>query len=507
VNNKVKILIKTFFSLDFRDKENKGKKKFLGIFISYLFANSVLTLNNYIAFNRESFIILSFSTGVFLLVFVILNDFANLFFTKKHIDVMSSLPIDNSDLVLGKFISAFLYLSVYALIIAIPQVIFFGLYGSNIFEMIMFLAANMCSLFFITGAILILYTASLKVFSGKSNIILYLFQFIFFFYVIFTSSTASRISVEKADLLSQGFIKYLPQFYFAASAGKPLTLAALILLTILLYVIFYFYIKKNYLKISAIIYEQKEKTRGSKSKKSLWIKYNDFMSKIFIRNNEEKASYYLTLNQLSNSKSLKLKFVPLIFLPVIVCLISVFTNTASLPDAGNAQNGLLVITPSISFTFFMCIKLLISATKIEDENSSDTGWMYSSLPINLPGRIKNANLKFITVNFAFPLIIILFCIINFKINLLSSVLNLAYIFSASLFVNSLFLLFDRVYPFSLESTKYNSASKLGEILFIMLIAVGIFVVQIFIFENVIFVVISILLFLVISKVIKRKVLL
>jgi len=325
--------------------------------------------------------------------------------------------------------------------------------------------------------------------------------------VIFTSSTASRISVEKADLLSQGFIKYLPQFYFAASAGKPLTLAALILLTILHYVIFYFYIKKNYLKISAIIYEQKEKTRGSKSKKSLWIKYNDFMSKIFIRNNEEKASYYLTLNQLSNSKSLKLKFVPLIFLPVIVCLISVFTNTASLPDAGNAQNGLLVITPSISFTFFMCIKLLISATKIEDENSSDTGWMYSSLPINLPGRIKNANLKFITVNFAFPLIIILFCIINFKINLLSSVLNLAYIFSASLFVNSLFLLFDRVYPFSLESTKYNSASKLGEILFIMLIAVGIFVVQIFIFENVIFVVISILLFLVISKVIKRKVLL
>lgn len=68
MNNKVKILIKTFFSLDFRDKENKGKKKFLGIFISYLFANSVLTLNNYIAFNRESFIILSFSTGVFLLV-------------------------------------------------------------------------------------------------------------------------------------------------------------------------------------------------------------------------------------------------------------------------------------------------------------------------------------------------------------------------------------------------------------------------------------------------------
>lgn len=507
MNNKIKILIKTFFSLDFRDKENKGKKKFFGIFISYLFANSVLTLNNYIAFNEESFIILSFSTGVFLLVFVILNDFANLFFTKKHIDVMSSLPIENSDLAAGKFISAFLYLSVFALIIAVPQVIFFSLYENSVTDAILFFTANMCSLFFITGVILILYTFSLKALSGKSNFILYFFQFIFFFYVIFTSGTASRLSAEKADLLSVGFIKYLPQFYFAEAAGRPLALAALILLTISFYVLYYFYIKKNYLKISLILYEYREKPRGRKSRINPWIKYNDFICDLFIKNNEEKASYYLTLNQLSNSKSMKLKFIPLVFLPLIVCLIAVFTNSVSMPDTGNAQHNLLVLTPSVTFTFFMCIKLLISSTKIEDENSPDTGWIYSSLPVISPGRIKNANLKFVTANFAVPLIAVLFCILSFKLNLISSLLNLVYILFASLFVNSLFLLFDRVYPFSLESTKYNSASKLGEILLIMLIAVGIFVVQIFIFENVIFVLISVLLFLVISKVIKRKVLL
>jgi hypothetical protein len=506
VGSKIKILISTFFKLDFRDRENKGKKKFFGIFLSYLFANSVLSLNNYIAFNRESYVLLSFSTGVFLLVFVVLNDFTNLFFTKKHIDVLGSLPLSSSDLAGGKFISAFLYLVLFGVIIALPQTVFFGLYGSSAVEILLFFTANISSLFFITGLVLILYTISLKMFSGKSNFILYVFQFIFFFYVIFTSGKASRLSVDKTDLLSLGFVKYLPQFYFASSVGKPVTLSVLILFTILLYILFYFYIRKNYLKISAIIYEQSDKKRGVKTGKSLFVKYNKLISRAVVKNSEEKASYFLTLNQLGNSKSLKLKFIPLVFLPVIVSLIAVFTDTAVIKGIGELQGNLLIMTPSISLTFLMCLKLLISATKIEDESSADTAWMYSVLPVKSPGRVKNANIKFITVNFAFPLIIVLFFILSIKLNPLSAVLNLIYIFSASLMINSLFLIFDRVFPFSLESTKYNSASKLGEILFIMLVGVGIFVVQIFIFENVIFVLFSILLFLVISKVIKRKIL-
>ncbi|MCX6165632.1 MAG: hypothetical protein NTU73_12360 [Ignavibacteriae bacterium] len=504
MNNKIKILVKTFSKLDFRDKENSGKKKFFGIFLSYLFANSVLSLNNFLTFNKDSFTILSFSTGVFLLVFIILNDFGNLFFTKRHFDAINSLPLEDSEIVWSKFISAILYLMVYASIIAIPQVIFFCLYETRLQEIILFFVANLFSLFFISGVILILYTISYRIFSKKSNLILYFLQFVFFFYIIAVSSLASRFSVEKTDILSLGFIKYFPQFYFIISINNPTVLFILILFTSLIYVTYFYYLKKNYRKISSIIFGFNETTKRKENKCNIIIRYNEFFCKIFIKNNEEKASYLLTLNQLSNSKSLKLKFIPLGFLPVIVCLIALFTDTYMYNSILGSKSSIMILTPSISFTFIMCVRLLISATKNEDENSPDVKWIYSSLPLLRFKRIQNANIKFVFANFAFPVIIILFLLLGIKFQILPLLLNFIFLLFASNALNSLFLIFDRVYPFSLESNKYNSASKLGEILFIMLIGIAIFVAQIFIFENVIFVIISIVLFLVISIALKQK---
>ncbi|MFA5404843.1 MAG: hypothetical protein WC358_07915 [Ignavibacteria bacterium] len=502
MNNTTKILIGTFSKLDFRDKENTGKKKFLGILLSYLFANSVLSLNNFLTFNKESFIILSFSTGVFLLVFIILNDFGNLFFSKRHFDVINSLPLCDADIVLSKFVSAFIYLLVYTFIIAIPQVTFFCFYATGVLEIILFFFANLFSLFFITGIILILYTVSYRMFSKNSNLILYFLQFVFFFYVIFMSSLASRLTIEKVDILSLGFVKYFPQFYFAVSINNPVILIFLILSTIFIYVIYFYYLKKNYGKISSLIFSITEIKK--KGRVSGFIRFNEFVSKSFIKDNEERASYLLTLNHFSNSKSLKLKFIPLAFLPLIVSLIALFTDTYTFHSILGSKDSIAILTPSISFTFIMCIRLLISVTKIEDENSPDVKWIYSSLPLLKMKRIQNANIKFVYANFAFPVIIILFFLLSLKFQIFPLLLNIIFLLLASNALNSLFLIFDRVYPLSLESNKYNSASKLGEILFIMIIGVAIFVAQIFIFENVIFVIISIILFLAISYALKQK---
>jgi hypothetical protein len=79
-----------------------------------------------------------------------------------------------------------------------------------------------------------------------------------------------------------------------------------------------------------------------------------------------------------------------------------------------------------------------------------------------------------------------------------------FLLSATFLLNTIFLISDKIYPFSLESTKYSSATKLGEIFFIMLIGAVVFIAQIFIFENVIFVIISVILLLVISFLLKKK---
>lgn len=504
MNSSTKILAGIFSKLDFRDRENTGKKKFLGILVSYLFANSALSVNNYFSFNKESYTILSFSTGVFLLVFVILSDFANLFFTKKYNEVLKTLPIRDSEIVSSKYISAFLFIAVYAFIIAVPQALFFGLYETSTSEIILFFTANLFSLFFICGVILVLYTISYKMFSKKSNTVLYILQFIFFFYVIAVSGMASRYESAKHDILSFGFVKFLPQFYFADSIKNPSVLILLILLTVFLYVFFFYYLKRNYGKISLLICGSDSETKKKKGGEGLFIKYNKIICANIIGNNEEKASYLLTVNQFINSKSLKLKFIPLTFLPLIVCLISLFTGVLTFSIFKDSADSIKVLTPSISFTFIMCVRLLISVTKTEDENSAGIRWIYLTLPILSLKRMQNANIKFVFVNFAFPVIIILFCMLIIKIEAYHLLLNIIFIFTAAYIVNTVFLFFDRVYPFSLESSRYNSISKLGEIFFIMLVGIAIFVAQIFIFENVIFVIISIVVFLVISFLLKQK---
>ena len=502
MNNNIKILFNTFLKLEFRDNDNSAKKKFIGILVSYLFANTVLSFNSFISFEKTSYELLAFSTGVFLLVFVVLNDFGNIFFTKRHIDAVNTLPISKSELVSAKFISSFAYLFVYAVIIIIPQTIFFFFYEKNLVETAFFVVAGFSSLFFILGIILFLYTISLKLFSGKSGFILYFLQFIFFFYVIFISSHISKKAVVRGDIMNIGYIKYFPQYYFTQSVNNITLLLVLLIATALVYLLYYFYLKNNYFSLSAIIYSLKEKVKKDKTKNGLFASYNYFICNRFINNNEEKASYLLTFNQLKSSKSLKMKFIPLTFIPLIVSLIAVFSDNLTFQPGEKESIALLV--PSVFFTLLMCIKLLISATKIEDENSTGSAWMFSVLPIYSPKRILNANIKFVFSNFVIPVAIILFALMIFKVEAFTLACNILFMLSASYFIITLFLLFDKIFPYSLESSRYNSVSKFGEILLIMLVGVVIFVSQIFIFENVIFVIISVILFYVISIVLKTK---
>jgi hypothetical protein len=504
MSSSIGILTKTFFTLDYRDKDNSGKKKFIGIILSYLFANFVLSINNFIAFDKDSFIFLSFSNGLFLLVFIALNDFGELLFVKRHREIISSLPVSNTALVSAKLISAFLFLAVYALIIIIPQVVLFSLYNTGFWEIVFFIKANFVSMFFVLGVIIFIYTVSYKLFAKKSNFILYFLQFVFFFYVITVSSLASRQALGKSGILNFDFVYFLPQYYFSLSVHNPLLLLGLFLLTLLVYMLYFSYFRKNYTKISSVIYGAIETSNSRKNKFNIFAGYNNFISSYFVKNEEEKASYYLTLNQLRNSRTLKLKFIPLTFLPVVVGIIALFTDSYKFVSNNGEAGSILILTPSVTFVVIMCFRLLVTATKIEDENSPGVGWIYSALPVGSIKRLQNANIKFVFVNFIIPVSVILFVILSFKFQVLHLLLNMLYLLSASFMINTIFLMTDKVFPYSLESTKYNSASKLGEILFIMLIGVAIFIAQIFIFENVIFVIIAVLLFYVISYLMKQK---
>ena len=76
--NQIKTLFSLFSKLDYRDKNNSGKKKMAGIMIAYLFSNSILSYNFHFIFDEKSYVILTFTSCLFMSAFIVLNDFENL---------------------------------------------------------------------------------------------------------------------------------------------------------------------------------------------------------------------------------------------------------------------------------------------------------------------------------------------------------------------------------------------------------------------------------------------
>jgi len=368
-------------------------------------------MNYFRTFDEQSFIILSFSTNAFLLSFIVLNDFSNLFFSKSHIDTISSLPVSNTELFLSKFISAILYISFFSLAILIPQLVFFNFYEGDIVKTILYLVINLLFSYFLIGVILLIYTAAIYFLTEKANVILYFLQFTFFVFVMYSSSlTSQAVMLGKRSLMSYTTIQYLPQSFFADSLSNNLYLLICFVFTIFVYVSFFILIRNNYQYIAEKVYSIKKRT-GERKSFSVIKSINDFIYKKILSKNSERASYNLIREQLRNSRNLRLKYIPIAFIPVVICIIGVFTDATDFlvlehtnKNLQYLTSGLLVLSPSITFTLIMCSRLLITNTKISDENTGDIGWIFESTPIENKSSFLNGILKFINYNFIIPVI-------------------------------------------------------------------------------------------------------
>jgi len=504
-------LLSVFLKLDYRDKENSGKKKVFGILLAYLISNTFLSMNYYRTFDELSFVVLSFSTNAFLLSFIVLNDYSTLFFSKSHIDTISSLPVSSSELFLSKFISAAIYIFFFSVAVLIPQVVFFNLYSNEFSLTILYLINNLLFSFFLIGLILLMYTAAIYYLTEKANVILYFLQFTFLGFVMYSSSLASQaVTHGKSSIMSYELVHYLPQNLFASGLYNILNLMICILSSAGIYFLFYILIRKNYREIAQKVYSIRKKTNEKKSF-SLIKSINDFVYNNILRNNFEKASYNLTRNQLKNSRNLRLKYIPLAFIPVIICLIGVFADATAFlvfKQPGKSiqylTSGIVILSPSITFTIIMCSRLLITNTKIAEENSGEVEWIYDSSPIESEKLFKNGTLKFINVNFIIPVILFITFLLFLRIQPLLVILNMLYITSFLFLINSIMIMFDKKYPFTLESSKFNSASKFLEIIYTIILGIIVFIIQIFIFQNVIFVIIAIAVLLGLTVLLNKK---
>ena len=309
-------------------------------------------------------------------------------------------------------------------------------------------------------------------------------------------------------------MNYFPQTFFSGSVNSFPRLVLCFILTVSVLALLYIFISKNYFLLIKNISTLDKKS--SKPRFSFNFSFlRNVINKYLLSDNYERAAYDLTKNQIHNSRFLKTKYFPLAVMPLLVLLIGYFSDLPNLLFFSGAGSGKLtepsffktvisVMSPSLSFTLLMSSRLLISNTKILDENSTGTLWIYESLPLkNMSSVIKGAD-KYVYINFILPVLIIIFVLLNFKADPQTVLLNILFVASGMYFINSVGLLFDKTYPFTLESTKLNSASKFIEVIVAMVFAVLLFLLQLFVFQNIIFVITAVIIFILLSYLINRN---
>lgn len=516
MNSDTGTLFSLFQKLDYRDKENSAKKKLTGILIAYLFANTILSYNYYTVFDERSYVILSLTSNLFLLALIVLTDFENLFLAARSIDVLRTLPLESSSVFKAKFLSAVIFILFFILSSAVPQVVFFYLTEYKLSRTLAFLLTDVMFGYFSLGILVLIYVFALKFFREKAALILNFMQILFFIFIFYSSTLSSRLrsrQIEtsvKENLLNTGIIKYLPQTFFANGVYDFVYFIISLLSAVCIFFLLYRIIGGNYYVLADNVRALNTKRKISKPKFSLGF-INNFINRYVLSNHYERASYALVKDHFTNSKFLRVKYIPIIFMPVLFVVIGMISGSPNLLFF-NLKTGadsflktpIIIISPAITFTIIMCSRLLISNTKILDESSVNTEWIYDSLPVKEKRYVIKGSDKFIYSAFIFPVIITIMIMLSFKADFMEVLCNMLYISSGIYFVNSVSMLFDKTYPFTLESTKFSSASKFIEVFIAMILGIILFLIQIFVFQNIIFVIITVLLFTTVSILLNRN---
>jgi hypothetical protein len=497
-----------FLKLDFRDKEKGSRKKLIGIILAYVFSNSFISMNNYNGFDEFSFAVLSFSVNIFFISFVVLNDFDSLFLLKNNFNSLAMLPVKQKDFFAAKFSSASLMIFVFFACSSVSQLVFFYLFSNSAVNVILFFVCSLLFNFTFMGLLLLLYAIALEKFTSKSNSIVYILQVIFFMFVMYSSTAASKaFKLGKSSILDIEFFRYLPQVFFAKGIYEPLLLPVLLLIAAVVYFGVYKFMSTNFFSLhqKVISIENKKRTK----RKFNFDFWQNFVHKNILRNNIQTASYDLLGSSLRNSKFLRTKYFPIMLFPIIFSVLGVIVG----PDflllnaskiSSSIGSSFLILSPTITFMTIISVRMMYSNSRISDEGSPGSEMIFNILPIENPHHLNLGIVKYIYANFYFPLLILMTALLLIRIDIVTILINLAYLTSAIYLLNTIFLTVDKRLPFSLESSKFNSASKFGEVLFNMVLGLLIFIIQIFIFQNVIFVLSAIIIFLGVAFLINRN---
>jgi hypothetical protein len=308
-------------------------------------------------------------------------------------------------------------------------------------------------------------------------------------------------------LQSKNLINFFPQSWFAFLTAKAqyqfeLALILKIILPVVI-VIASFYSLKLYLEENILSIQNKflnvkaiEKENYSIKNNFFVLFINNFIYKIYLRNNTERASYLLISKLNKKDKNVKLAFLPMILIPIGLAFFALITNQLPNPFSNNYFEQ----KPVFHISILLSILVVLNASFISLKITSYPGvrWIYNALPINTVKAFRNGIRKYFVINLILPITIGIFLILIFAIPLNYALLHIIFTFVIVNFYNSILNIFSRTLPFTKENTLINSIQKISSVIISFLIGIIFVIIQLLVYNNIKYIIFFVLAVLVLT---------
>ncbi len=496
------VLTKMFLSLDFRNSGDSGFKKLIGMIITYLFVNTMMSFSSFTQQNKDVFIFMALTVNLFLVGFVVISDYSNLFFTNKYTDVLKSLPVSEENIFISKITSALVYLSVYPLVMAVPPSVFVYFYNHSFADSLLFALVSVMFSYFVVSLVFFLNSLVVLRSKGKSRILIFVFQMVFISFIFAMNKYSGKHS-GSADFLALDFVKFFPQYYLLLVFNNGLYLLPFLLITVSLFYLNYIFFRTSYYNLSEI-------TNGItvEGKRTMLLSLNlSSVENLILRNNIERSSYYLAKNLFHSGSTLKLRLMPVLLLPVIATAIAVFGDANEMLIISGLDKlspyEIYVLNPSITLALIMAARLVYSSTKIAFDDDENVQSMFDVLPVENRFKFLKGVNKFVSLYLVLPVSVICLGLVLFRFMHLDIFLNFIYLFSFISLYNTVSMKLDKVYPFTVPATKFNSSTKYLNVFLAILLGIVLVASQIFVFKNIIFFITAIFVILVVKVLLNK----
>jgi len=385
-----------------------AKQSFAQIVMGFVFAMMGIIIKSEFTYFYMMHTIL-----MFMMAMLIISEFTTILFDTSENTIIQPLPIKGSTQSLARNAHVFLYLALIAFNISVASIIIaaikFGILSGLIF--IVSILLNVLFTLFLAN---MLYLGIMHIVSGEQlkNVMMYFQIVIAILFMAGYQLGFNLIDKSQISNMTIGVSWYtflIPPAIFsglieALSTGIFDLKHLLFIAEALIIPVVAMFITTRYLtpvfNRKLLNLEQGDRATKVKTSSGKTSLYFNIISKLFVKNNDEKAAFQLAWRMSGYERLFKQSFFPSLAYVLIMVAVQFFKRDINLSEIASSSRYLILLYSFILVSLTLSSSLMLG-------NNRQIDWLFKILPINSPADYFKGFIKAVFVRFFVPFYVLL----------------------------------------------------------------------------------------------------